>query len=77
MARNLTDAAIVMSIMAGTDAADLFTLSSLGRVPTDNYLSSLKKDGLKGARIGVLRDLLVMIKKKPAVKPIEVAFANA
>lgn len=57
MARNVTDAAIVMSIMAGTDAADLFTLSSLGRVPNDHYLSALRKDGLKGARIGVLRDL--------------------
>ncbi|MES2825295.1 MAG: amidase family protein [Pseudomonadota bacterium] len=74
MARNVTDAAIVMSIMAGTDAADLFTLSSLGRVPTDNYLSSLKKDGLKGARVGVLRDLFGHGKEdKPAVELIEAA----
>ncbi|MDP3071353.1 MAG: amidase family protein [Opitutaceae bacterium] len=58
MARSVTDAAIMMSVMAGTDAADLFTLNSLGRVPADNYLGALKKDGLKGARIGVLRDLM-------------------
>lgn len=57
MARSVTDAAIVMSVMAGTDAADLFTLDSLGHAPKDNYLSALQKDGLKGARIGVLRDL--------------------
>jgi len=57
MARSVTDAAIMMSYMAGTDAADLFTLNSLGHVPSDNYLGALKKDGLKGARIGVLRDL--------------------
>ena len=57
MARSVTDAAIVMSIMAGADAGDLFTLDSLGHAPENNYLGSLKKDGLKGARIGVLRDL--------------------
>jgi Asp-tRNA(Asn)/Glu-tRNA(Gln) amidotransferase A subunit family amidase len=57
MARNVTDAAIMMSYMAGTDAADLFTLNSLGHVPTDHYLGALRPDGLKGARIGVLRDL--------------------
>jgi amidase len=58
MARNVTDAAIVMSVMAGTDAADLFTLNSLGHAPTDHFLPTLKtKDGLKGARVGVLREL--------------------
>jgi Asp-tRNA(Asn)/Glu-tRNA(Gln) amidotransferase A subunit family amidase len=57
MARSVTDAAIVMSIMAGTDAADLFSYGGLGRTPSDNYLSALQADGLKGARIGVLRDL--------------------
>jgi amidase len=66
MARSVTDAAIVMSVMAGTDAADLFTLNSLGHAPTDNYLGALKKDGLKGKRIGVLRELFG---KDPEDKP--------
>lgn len=74
MARNVTDAAIVMSVMAGTDAGDLFTLDSLGHAPSDNYLPALKKDGLKGARIGVLRELFGKDKEdQPAVKLIDVA----
>jgi Asp-tRNA(Asn)/Glu-tRNA(Gln) amidotransferase A subunit family amidase len=77
LARNVTDAAIVMSYMAGTDAADLFTLASLGKVPTDHYLSSLKKDGLKGARIGVLRDLFGRDEDdKPALALVEKAIAT-
>lgn len=77
MARSVTDAAIVMSVMAGTDAADLFTLASLGKVPDDHYLGALKKDGLKGARIGVLRDLFGKEKAdKPAVELIEKAIAK-
>lgn len=74
MARSVTDAAIMMSYMAGTDAADLFTLKSLGHVPNDHYLGALKKDGLKGARIGVLRDLFGQDKEdKPAVELINAA----
>jgi Asp-tRNA(Asn)/Glu-tRNA(Gln) amidotransferase A subunit family amidase len=74
MARSVTDAAIVMGYMAGTDAADLFTLSSLGKVPADHYASALKKDGLKGARIGVLRDLFGRDEEdKPAIALIEKA----
>jgi len=74
MARSVTDAAIVMSVMAGTDAADLFTLNSLGHAPTDNYLGALKKDGLKGKRIGVLRELFGKdAEDKPAVDLINAA----
>jgi len=57
MTRNVTDAAVAMAVMAGTDAGDLFSYQGLGHVPTDHYLSALKKDGLQGARIGVLREL--------------------
>lgn len=74
MARSVTDAAIMMSYMAGTDAADLFTLASLGHAPTDHFLGALHKDGLKGARIGVLRDLFGHDDEdKPAVALIEAA----
>lgn len=74
MARNVTDAAIVMSFMAGADPADLFTLNSLGHTPDDHYLGALKKDGLKGARIGVLRDLFGKDEEdKPAIALVEAA----
>jgi amidase len=57
LARNVTDAAILMGFMAGADPADLFTLAGLGRIPADGYRAALRVDGLKGARIGVLRQL--------------------
>ena len=55
--RNVTDAAITMAIIAGTDMVDLFSFEGLGHTPDDLYRSSLRDGGLKGARIGVLRDL--------------------
>lgn len=74
MARSVTDAAIVMSVMAGTDAADLFTLNSLGHAPADNFVPALRKDGLKGARVGVLRELFGKDPEdQPAVEIIEAA----
>lgn len=56
MARNVTDAAIVLHTMSGMDAADLFTIDCVGRIPEEGYLKNLKKDGLKYSRIGVLRE---------------------
>lgn len=57
MARTVWDAALLASYMRGLDAADLFTHRSLGKVPEEPYTSFLSLDGLRGARIGVLRDL--------------------
>lgn len=57
LARNVTDAAIVMGVIAGPDPGDLTTLDGLGRFPPDNYKSHFRKDGLMGARVGVLRQL--------------------
>jgi amidase len=74
MTRNVTDAAIAMSIMAGTDAADLFSYKGLGHTPGDNYLSALKKDGLKGMRVGVVRELFGSgPEDQPAVELIDAA----
>jgi amidase len=74
MTRNVTDAAVAMSVMAGSDAADLFSYKGLGHTPTDNYLSALKKDGLKGARIGVVRELFGQdAEDQPAVALIDAA----
>ncbi len=51
MARNLTDAAICLGALTGIDSADSKTLASRGKLHTD-YTRFLKKDGLKGKRIG-------------------------
>lgn len=56
MCRTVEDATRVMEIMAGYDPADPITAYSEGKIQTD-YRQFLKKDGLKGARIGVLRQL--------------------
>jgi Asp-tRNA(Asn)/Glu-tRNA(Gln) amidotransferase A subunit family amidase len=54
MARTVTDAATVFQVIVGEDPADPVTAASRGRtIPT--YADALKADGLKGVRIGVLR----------------------
>jgi Asp-tRNA(Asn)/Glu-tRNA(Gln) amidotransferase A subunit family amidase len=57
MARSVWDAALLASYMKGLDGEDLFTHASLGKVPEQPYTTFLHPEGLRGARIGVLRDL--------------------
>jgi len=52
--RTVSDAARMLDIMAGYDPDDPATDASVGNIP-DTYTSFLVKDGLKGARIGVLQ----------------------
>jgi amidase len=56
MARNVTDVALTLHGIGGMDAGDLLTAASLGHFPAEGYLSYLKKDALKHARIGILRE---------------------
>ena len=56
MARNVADAVAVFDVVAGYDPADPLTVASEGKRP-DSYLKSLDKDGLRGARIGAVRQL--------------------
>jgi Asp-tRNA(Asn)/Glu-tRNA(Gln) amidotransferase A subunit family amidase len=53
MARTVEDAAAVFQAIVGEDPDDAMTARSHGR-PIPNYASALVKDGLKGARIGIL-----------------------
>lgn len=53
--RTVKDAALMMDVMTGYDPADPVTAWSIGRTKT--YAASLKKNGLKGARIGVIKTL--------------------
>ncbi|MFC1557194.1 amidase family protein [candidate division KSB1 bacterium] len=54
MARTVEDAARVLNVVAGFDPADPVTEACLEKIP-DDYTVFLDKDGLKGARIGVVR----------------------
>jgi Asp-tRNA(Asn)/Glu-tRNA(Gln) amidotransferase A subunit family amidase len=55
MARSVYDVAALTDIVAGFDAEDLLTITSPGKTPKESYTTFLAKDGLRGARIGVLR----------------------
>ncbi|AKD05208.1 amidase family protein [Pontibacter korlensis] len=56
MARTVEDATKILEVITGYDPADPLTKYSQGKVP-QNYQQYLKKNGLKGARIGVFRTL--------------------
>jgi amidase len=57
MARTVEDAAILLGALTGVDAADPATRASKGRRARD-YTSFLDKAGLRGARIGVARNMI-------------------
>ncbi|MBB4825392.1 amidase [Sporosarcina luteola] len=56
MARTVEDAAITFSILAGYDEADPITKKA-GRFQQLDWLSALRKDALKGVRIGIPRKI--------------------
>jgi amidase len=55
MARSVYDVALALGFMTGIDPKDPLTSTSAGLFNKD-YTQFLKKDALKGARIGVIRD---------------------
>lgn len=57
MCRTVEDATRVLEVISGYDEGDELTKYSKGKV-TDNYTQFLKKDGLNGSRIGVLREII-------------------
>ncbi len=54
MGRTVADAAITLGALAGIDPADAKTVAQAGKSYAD-YSQFLKKDGLKGKRIGLIR----------------------
>jgi len=54
MTRTVTDAAILLGALTGTDTRDLATEAAVGHALGD-YTTALDRDALRGARIGVLR----------------------
>jgi len=66
MARTVTDAVAVFDIIAGYDAADPVTAASQGKRP-DSYAKFLDKDGVRGMRLGVVRQLFTPQNTDPEV----------
>lgn len=58
MTRSVYDAAAVLDVIAGFDPGDLSTSAGLGKFPSTPYVSYVDPDGLRGARIGVLREMV-------------------
>ncbi|SPR99876.1 amidase family protein [Cupriavidus taiwanensis] len=52
--RTVADTALMLDVIAGYDPADPVSSEAAGHVPA-SYAASLDRDGLRGARIGVLR----------------------
>jgi amidase len=81
--RTVEDAAVVLQVIAGPDPGDPITLTSEGHIPA-SYAAFLKKDALKGVRLGVLHaaydrptgDAEVMSVFKQALKELKAAGAE-
>jgi amidase len=75
MTRTVEDAVAVLQVIAGADPDDPMTSRLEGRT-IPSYASSLRRDGLKGARIGVLRQAYERA-KEPVDEEIAAVFAKA
>ena len=66
MARTVRDAAILLGALAGADDEDGGTGESRGKAPAD-YTANLNPQGLKGARIGIVRKYFGFLDKVDVV----------
>ncbi|MDB5934685.1 MAG: amidase [Massilia sp.] len=73
LTRSVADAATMLDSMAGYDPADPLTALGVGHSPK-SYTAYLKKNALKGARIGVLQ---TMFGDKPEHQEVNRVMANA
>src|SRR5262249_54964738 len=55
MARPVKDLATLLDVMAGYDPEDPITARGVGHIP-DTFTKFLNKNGLQGARLGILRE---------------------
>ena len=60
MARTVTDAVAIFDVIAGHDPADPVTAASQGK-KADSYMKFLDRDGAKGTRLGVVRQLFTNV----------------
>ena len=73
MGRTVEDVARLFNVVAGHDPADPYTEAGRGRME-DDYTAFLDPDGLRGARIGVLRSL---VDTEDADSGVVAVFGNA
>src|SRR5881396_1327508 len=66
MARTVADAVALFDVIAGYDPADPVTAASQGK-RADSYMKFLDKDGARGTRIGVVRQLFTQQNTDPDV----------
>jgi Asp-tRNA(Asn)/Glu-tRNA(Gln) amidotransferase A subunit family amidase len=76
--RSVKDVAIVLDVIAGYDTNDPVTAEAVGHIPT-TYTASLTRDGLRGTRIGVVREPLDprADKEAPEFKQVRVVLDRA
>lgn len=67
MAHSVYDLCATLDAIAGFDSDDLWTANSLGKMPLARYVSFIDKQGLKGARVGVLKQAWDFKPVDPAV----------
>ena len=67
IARNVTDAAIALGVMAGEDKLDAATTGSAAKAQAAPYTAYLKKNALKGRRFGV--PALIFTEKEDGLRP--------
>ena len=53
IATNVRDAALILDVIAGYSPDDPKTIASNGHIPKDGYTSQLRKDALRGKRLGL------------------------
>lgn len=75
MARTVTDLATMLDVMVGYDAEDPLTALGVGNHPS-SYAATLDRNGLKGARLGVIREIMGARSDpaSPAFKAIDAIF---
>jgi amidase len=56
LARSVYDLCVILDTIAGFDPFDLWTAKSLGHMPDQRYVSFIDPQGLRGARVGVLKE---------------------
>lgn len=66
MAHSVYDLCVTLDAIAGFDSADLWTANSLGKMPMQKYVTFIDKQGLRGARVGVLKEAF-----DPKFKPVD------
>jgi len=76
IARTVEDIALILDVTAGYDPADPVTAASQGK-RADSYMKFLDKDGVRGMRLGVVRQLFTAQNTDPDVmKRMEEALAD-